>query len=370
MKTVFVIFSGFNNRAVVTLCRLFKKHQQACYIIALSTEDPILLTAFRKQVKHIRTSKKLELPNVQNILQKLANIEPNTQLVICPTSEFLNNFLLRNRPQIESDIIKIPLVEKAIYDTVSNKSTFTDYCDKFGVKIPQELHNPSSQNPPFVAKPKENIIAGRTLYPFLIFDEKEKSAFLETENPSNYFYQEFIKGQSYYLFFYVNQNGKVYRFSQKNLAQQPEGKSIIFAESCTLHRAPIAQKFEEILQAMSFAGLVMIEIIQREKDYYLIEANPRFWGPYRLVAEGFPAFVEAFLEDYGNHQIQSQDEKPIKYLWLGGFVQKKKKGTKIKWYFPEPFSQIWFLLKNLKYDVYFKRDTIKVFFQELGTRNK
>src|SRR5690606_1826134 len=110
---------------------------------------------------------------------------------------------------------------------------------------------------------------------------------------------EFIAGESFYLLFYFYKNGAAERFSQKNLMQQPSGGSIIAAVTSDFHRGHVALQFEELFRSIQFRGLVMVEIRGQGDRYYMIEANPRFWGPSQLFVDAGVNLFEAFMFDYG-----------------------------------------------------------------------
>lgn len=364
-KVGFLLFSGANDRAIVTICRYAASLNIPFYIFAIDEKDYIFNTKYRKNVVLTRPTKKLEVAYLKPKILALCQQENLDQIVICQTSEFLNTFLLENRAELEEEKIVIPLVNKSTYSLVTNKGSFTDYCASKNVPIPEYFEDFNSCPVPFVAKPKENVIDGKTLYPILIFTEEHKLEFQKKENPNHYFFQEFIKGQSYYLFYYTDNQRNTVQFSQKNLVQQPQGKSLVFAESSDLHHQEISQVYQDILQSLDFKGIVMIEIIEREGVYYLIEANPRFWGPFRLVAEAKPAFIHAFFKDYVSLEKVSEQEKKTKYLWFGGFMEVLRNKENIKWYINKPKSLGLFLLQNLKYDVYFRTDSIRHFIKEI-----
>mgnify|MGYP000085037612 CR=1 FL=1 len=360
----FLLFSGANFRAIITLCRFAKAHQIPFYIFAIDAEDAIFATEYWQQVVYTRKTKKLTVAELKPEITQLCEVENLSKIILCPTSEFLNTFFLNRRKSLENEQITVALGTQSVYEIVTNKSSFTQYCHQQKAVVPAYFDDYKKCQLPFVAKPKENVIDGKTLYPHLIFTKEDKTAFDKNEKATNYFFQEYIKGQSYYLFYYINQQAEVCRFSQKNLAQQPNGKSIIFAETSNIHKETVGETYERILQSLGFKGIVMIEIIEKNGQYYLIEANPRFWGPFKLVTTAKPAFTHAFFKDYAELRAIPATEKKSKYLWFGGFLQAMRSPKNIKWYINKPRSLWLFLLKQLTYDVYFHKDTIRYFLKE------
>ncbi|MFZ5437839.1 MAG: ATP-grasp domain-containing protein [Patescibacteria group bacterium] len=360
-KTSFLIFSDYNFRAIIVICRLFSKYNVNFFIIAKSKTDLVFLTKYKKNVIFTRKSDSLSAKEIITIRKKI-NFD---NVVILPTSEFLNQFLLKNNLILLKNKILVPLVNKSLYLKVSNKKSFANYLKKNDILIPKEFKKLFKLDYPFVAKPIVNI-KKETKYPYLIFNNQEKANFLLKEDQRDFFYQEYINGQSYYLLYYISKNGIIFKSSQKNLAQQYNGKSIIFAKKSNLHFKTISYKFERILKDLKFHGLIMIEVKQIKNKFFFIEANPRLWGPMNLIAETQDEILTKFIEDNINIKIKNNKTEKTTYLWLGGFIENIKNNKEITWYIKKPRYLIVFLLKHFFYDVYFKLDTIRVFMKELG----
>ena len=106
------------------------------------------------------------------------------------------------------------------------------------------------------------------------------------------------------------------------MIQQPEGKSIVAAVSSDLHDSTEALKYEKLFKSINFHGLVMVEVRGVDNDFYMIEANPRFWGPSQLFVDAGMNLFEAFLNDYDvleKINLQAR-KKETKYFWFGGYL--------------------------------------------------
>ncbi len=69
----------------------------------------------------------------------------------------------------------------------------------------------------------------------------------------------------------------------------------------------------------------MIEVRQQGDQYYMIEANPRFWGPSQLFVDAGVNFFDALLYDQGVVEILPQMSSPdpeVRYFWEGGLSVK------------------------------------------------
>ena len=112
-----IVFSGYNNRAVLAFLRTLEKHFLEYSIIASGEHDPLFLTSYAGKIKAVRKHSDLLLDEVVTIISSIKPIDQNA--LIAPTNEYLNRFCLKY-----SDVLKklnciIPLVDKDIYEIVS-----------------------------------------------------------------------------------------------------------------------------------------------------------------------------------------------------------------------------------------------------------
>jgi hypothetical protein len=221
-----------------------------------------------------------------------------------------------------------------------------------------------------VAKPVLNLTPdGRSCYPWLLRNAKDLEAFQAAARPEDYFFQEWISGESVYLLFHLGRHTPNVRFSQRNLAQQPGGKSIVLAEAAEFHLTPLAEEWEETLRLAGFYGLAMIELrISASGEAVLIEANPRLWGPLQLAVDYCPALLETYFDDTlgpVSHRRQNVSaRRDASYLWLGGARQTWRAGGELTWHIPRPHHPRSTILRQLPSDVYLRRDTFRWFLRE------
>lgn len=316
-----VIFSGYNPRALMALMRTLKNQNLDFSIIAKSEEDDIFKTQYKNNVVSIRRKKSLELDDIEKCIEEIKFNKSVKECLIIPSTEALNRFLLDNRDYFETLGCKIPLPNKGVYETVSDKAKFSKFCQDNNVEIPQKLEC-KIENIPFVAKPKSYTNSENQIFsPVLITSEEIYNEFIKTHNLSDFYYQEYLNGESYYLLYYFTKNNDVIKFSQKNLVQQSGGKSIVSAVLANIHNDEISTVYENLFKKLNYQGLVMIELRKQQDTYYMIEANPRLWGPSQLFVDAKINFFEYFLAD--NHfdiKITHNDtNSDAKYFWNGGF---------------------------------------------------
>ena len=227
-----VVFSGYNQRAVIALLRgLPKNFEEKVIIIARDINDPILMTKYSKNVFYIRKFKELNKNELDSVFEKIIKF-CNEEIIIMPTTEALNRYLLEKQDELLSRGIIVPLVNKLLYSKISDKRSFWNMCKNTGLKVPSLISIDNNFVSPYVAKPVKYISStGVRLAPIIVMSNSEHLNFLENYNITDFDIQEYIEGQSYYLLYYFSKNGQCYSYSQCNLAQQPGGKSIIAAIS-------------------------------------------------------------------------------------------------------------------------------------------
>ncbi|MDD3888176.1 MAG: hypothetical protein PHN19_05455 [Patescibacteria group bacterium] len=363
------IFSGFNQRAVIAFLRTLEAHNLNYAIIASSENDSILKSKYKNKTICVRKSLALNLEDIINSLKIVnKNFKTSQRGIIAPSTEALNRFLLDNRKQIENIGFDVPLVNNNLYQKISNKKSFSEICQKHNILIPREI-NFRKASTPFVAKPKKYLSKnGNTISPVIIKNKKELTDFKQKYFVDDFYFQEYIGGQSLYLLYYFHRNGKIYKFSQENIMQQPEGKSIVAAITTTIHDNAESFKFEKLFQSLDFFGLVMIETKKQNNKYYMIEANPRFWGPSQLFVDAESNLFIPFLQDFKlleEKEIVFKNKK-TKYFWFGGISQTYKQNKKLFFHKNNEKLLIYHLPDWLSTDIYRREDTYKIFIDEIS----
>jgi len=364
-----VIFSGFNQRAIIAFLRTLKKNNVSFSIIASSNMDPILLTEYKKNVVNIRDSIKLDIKDLLNSIEKVKKVKNAKKIIIAPSTEALNRFLLKHRERIENLNCIIPLVRNEIYYKISDKYTFSLLCKENNILVPEEYNIEAINVFPIVAKPKTYFaMSNNEVYePIIVHDYNELTIFKEKYNKKNFYFQQYIPGKSMYLLYYFYKNGQIRKFSQENLIQQPEGKSIVAAISSNFHNSNVSKKFEELFRKINYFGLIMVEIKESNSKFYMIEANPRFWGPSQLFVDaGVNLFEDFLLENNVINDIINVNLSNIitKYFWYGGMIDvfNKKKELIFHNYSYDEFINSF--KEWLSVEIYRRDDTMKIFNKE------
>lgn len=368
-EKVHLIFSGFNQRAVIAFLRTLTKKNEPFAIIAKSESDTILKTDYKTHVLSIRKIAELDLNDVINSIKEVKHKINADEYIIAPSTEALNRFILKHKIILTKLKCSTPLVDNQLYELISDKYSFNELCLKNAIDIPALYQSFINAKTPFVAKPYKYFCSdGSTHSPVLIFTEKDKTNFINKHNPDDFFYQEFVTGKSFYLLYYFHRNGDIYKYSQENIVQQPNGKSIIAAKSSNFHLSSESLKYEEMLKKINYDGFIMIEVKQNETTNYMIEANPRFWGPSQLFVDAEKNFFEAYLHDYGNISKTPEfldNNHDFYYFWFGGFLDSYKNENEPVFHEGNEKKFLFELADWLKFDIYKRKDTIDIFKEEM-----
>ena len=142
-----------------------------------------------------------------------------------------------------------------------------------------------------------NILQGQVRYPLLCHSSSELQIAMAETDEADWFAQEWIDGQSHYLCAYLDRHGGWDAIWQKNLVQQPNGKSIVLA--CTGSNPGLdVERVMRGLHQLGYRGPFMMEIIEDSQGrLHFIEVNPRFWGPLELCRRAYPALLQRFVCD-------------------------------------------------------------------------
>lgn len=366
---IVIILSGYNQRAIIAFLRTLQKNEVAYAIIARDKNDPILKTNYSEKNVFVRKNKELDLTEIISIIKLIYAKTGFKKSIFSPSTESLNRFLIKNRRSFNDENCIIPLVKKNLYEAISDKYAFGKLCHKNKIQIPKEYTETKNITLPCVAKPIQYLASKskQVFSPVILFNKKDLKKFKDSFNASEFYFQEFVSGKSFYLLYYFYKNGTFTKFSQENIIQQPEGKSIVTAISSDFHLSKESKKYETLFKNMKFHGLVMVEIKQDGKNNYMIEANPRFWGPSQLFVDSNVNLFEAFLFDYGiiNKPSFNYPEKKIKYFWFGGICQTLNAQKELVFHKKNQKNLLLNTQKWIKSDVYKRKDTLYIFKQEL-----
>ncbi len=373
IKQAVVVISGYNTRAVVAFCRWAAANGVRFHIIAKCKEDPIFQTVYKENIGFTRDSPQLHINSFRKWIDVLCRQYGYQKVIILPSTEYLNRYLLENRTAIESQNGIIPLVNERLYRKISDKLSFAKLCQSYGLDVPAE-YNEIPENLPFVAKPRSYFSGkGDQLVPHIIRDAQDLDIFHKNEDQRDYFFQQYMYGRSLYLLAYIGKPGSDNNvvFSQENLMQQARGGSIILAKASGFHQSEMAKNYVAMLQEQKFFGLVMVEVRLDETNgrYYMIEANPRLWGPMQFCVDNGVDLFSAMFRDYGFEipDRHTSVDSIMYYYWSGGITHQSQPVAYHN-YSSDEFVKNFQELRSQ--DIFARKDTLSLYMKELNMRGE
>lgn len=363
----FLILSGANERAIVAACRSLIADGVGFSIIARPLKDPLLRSHLRPHIVATREQDALNVDDLICTLQSVRDQLPD-RLLYLPASEALNRLVLSHRARLETECrLEIPLPDLSVYEVLSDKARFNALAQRFGMALPPIVEAPRTAPLPLVAKPHTEFDpkTGLKLYPVLMLEEAQRTKFFQSEDPDAYFYQRYLDGRSHYYLFFFDRNGGCVALFQENIAQQPEGKSILVAQSCPCPSAEFLEQLTRCIRSTGFHGFCMVEAITVSERSYLIELNPRLWGPLSLAIRA--GFQISWLGRPERMKTPAQPCQGVRYAWLSGMLRTKLDGGRIRWYRRQGFYSE--LLAFLRQDIYLSAlSTLPMALRELRKR--
>ena len=144
-------------------------------------------------------------------------------------------------------------------------------------------------------------------------------SFFSSNNLDQYYFQEYIAGSCYYLLYYFDKDGSYSVYSQENLIQQSNGGSMILSKSSDIHNQEISKAYASLFVKEKYHGLIMVELKKFKNKFYMIEANPRFWGPSQLIIDASMDLLDRFMLEnklIKKPKIKLKDYKKGRFLFL------------------------------------------------------
>ncbi len=365
-----IIFSGVNDRAIIAFCRYAEREKINYVIVANGKDDLIFLTDYEKYVVATRERNVLTIKNIFELVGIVKLKFSCNEVFILPSTEYLNRFLLNNKVELDKLKVFFGLCEKELYDKISNKYEFGILCNKYGVNIPIEYTGKPDVFP-YVVKPKRYFDDNKKVNPkpIILYNTEQEASFYSTHDSNKFYFQEYVSGKSIYLLFYFYKNGYFTVYSQENFVQQSSGGSMIFCQSSNYHlNTKLVNSYSELFINEGFCGLVMVEVKSYKNQFYMIEANPRLWGPSQLILDANMSLFDDFSTE--NNLIKPNQVSERKYVlnknyfWSGGYMDNKSKNKEVMIH---NYNSVTFL-KNykqlLKDEIYFRKDTLLIYLNE------
>jgi hypothetical protein len=333
----FLLSAGSNERALIALCRGFTRYGIDFGLIGRGPDDLLLRSKYAGHFLGMGSRDTLSVADILWSVQKARRRYGRRNWVICPTSEHMNRHLLEKRDVLLAEGVELALCDGELYRKLSDKRSFRAYCLGAGLDVPPLLQaDPHSAPLPFVAKPNENINAeGRILYPYIVRTEADRKRFLRDRDWEQFHLERFVRGESWYILYYIDGCGGLRSGAQRNLLQQGQGKSVVLARTEKYPDVGLVHHLALRLRVDRYRGFIMVEVRRDHTNAVMIEAIPRCWGPFQLTLDAKMGLFEAFLNDYGyDIDLIAPTEDGVLYLWKEGLWRALRDGMGVALHAP------------------------------------
>lgn len=350
-----------NSRAAIAELRSLFQMENLEIHIAVNNKvftDKIRYSKYIKQNKYYSYG---DAVNIIYFLKKLVNnIGP---FILLPNGETVLRSIVKSKAELIKYGIKISLPHEDTYLLFSDKYTFANTCHNFGINTPRKIDiNLKQFNQKFVVKPKFLSEEANILnIPLLIENEESFRKFKNLGIDLNqHFIQKLIEGPSYYYCAVYELGNKKAWFVQKNLHQQPNGKSILKAIPYNLSLSTI-NKIDHMMNNYKWDGVMMFELKEELEtgELFAIECNPRLWGPLQLALDNGVDFVRSLIDPA--YECLNPANMKKGYIWRAGYFH----GYLLKQKTKTSFQKFKDSEKEFKFlDIWGRKDTLLYFLLE------
>ena len=261
------------------------------------------LTAYKNLVDSYYILPNANHPDYSKEVNKI--IKDEQIHILIPGSEAETLFYSQNKSKIESELyIDIWVNENEIVNIFENKLEAEKFFINFGIKTPKS-YSECKEEFPLIVKP----IMGKSSEG--IFIAKDKEQYYAAKN----FYQ--VIGEQIIVQEFI-EKGKEYSVSLINLGNRLEILSMerILNKGATQYAKivyePAIEDMARVLHSALGDELILnLQILKKNKEYYIFEINPRFSGSAPMRAKlGFNEFDIIFANKYLNkaHAYQLKED--------------------------------------------------------------
>jgi hypothetical protein len=356
MKNI-LIFGDANKRAAIACIRALACCDVRIHVALRNPSDFRCRLIFKKWMRG-RSVLKYSLRSKEDFVKSLVSIRERTgPCCVLPIGHTCVEWLSEEKDFLEGRGIAAHVCPAVIHRRLSGKDKFYDLCVEYEIPYPSllDLDPAERYSRPFVVKAKGGDGGPGVLqFPLLVEGPGSHAVFHQLHlDYEKHFFQEYVKGDSIYYCAAYSCGRKTGSFVQKNLAQQPDGKSVVKAVPIPPPPGLPLSSVDRMFSELGYDGVMMMEFRHSEETgaFYAIECNARFWGPLQLAVDNgvnFPALLLGL-------DAPPATQKPCGYLWSGGYFD----GLFLKWISRTRFQRGTHE-KNLRCrDVWFRRDTLR-----------
>lgn len=346
-----------NNRAAVACMRSLKNKNLK--LITAYNKKSIINKAISMNMQNV-ILEKYTSETEKSFIDSIIQIQKrNGELKVFLFGDQVSYWLIRNKKYLNSKKVFFDSPTLDSYTRMLNKGSFLELIKEYEINEPERLETNYIMNTnfsrKFVIKPKSNTGETQSILKSPLLIENE-TAFKKLKNRDidfkEHIIQEYVEGPSYYYTAIYSEGNKLMDFSQKNIAQQPGGKSVIKAIPINLPVKTV-NNIDNMMSYLNWNGPMMIELKKNKKEFLAIECNPRLWGPLQLAVDNGIDYP-IVMYNLHNKEVKTKQKNKTGYVWITGYLlgilYKIKTRTNFQIFRNDN--------KNIKYkDIWFRKDT-------------
>lgn len=393
MKFIGIVLGGDMNSYGV--CRAFYEKYKIKTIIL--GQRPLFFVKYSKLTDCYFNENILDSNVLIEELTKIDKLYPNTKKILFSNTDYYVKLMIYNKDKIlniSSNFI-VPTINFKLFDTLFNKDTFYELCDKYNITYPKSIifdlkkdKSTKFKMPfsyPIFLKP-----ANTDVYSRLDFAGRQKGykinsqeEFIETIDYIQKYYdgkfiiQEYIESYDddmYVYTFYCNSNSKVEVATGGKILMHDRSPKLVgnYNAICNTYNEELCLELKEFLEKIKFTGICHFDIIydRKRNKYVVLEINIRQGrSNYYTLASGVN-LASFIVDDYIYHQDKkfeiANQEFTVSILpkfVLKYFLKKNHEQVKIKNFHRFCLAKYDFnfirCIYHLRWDYHILRDYIK-----------
>lgn len=217
----------------------------------------------------------------------------------------------------KNNIFKYLLPKSHLYKTFRNKADLNEYCLTNSIAAPKRFSIPDfhKQDYPIILKPQ----IGSGSYGIFRLEKPEDytEKIRQIITNKKYLAQEMLpNGKEIQGAFYLCKSGKtIGAYTHKRIRTMPEEGGVTICSKIQKNDKLI-EEGKKLLEIAKWDGLVMLEFLYdtKNKEYKLIEANPRLWGSIMLSEYSGANLLKNYVNICLNKPIETENIKEETYI--------------------------------------------------------
>ena len=305
------------------------------HVVAATKHDKVASKS-RYIDKHLDLDNDSDTKVVMPVLKDLVLNEKIN--VIIPMEDDQATCLSQCKGKLEEETgVKCAVMDWDVFSMASDKNQLLAFCKEHGIGHPKtaaitdDLESVAKEvGFPALIKPNRSMGAKGITLVNNLEELKEKAPLIISEYGESAL-QEYIASKSYYynLMLYRNKDGKFGNSVIIKIMRYYPIKGGSSSLSISVEDEKMTQMCKTLLDKLNWVGFADFDILEKgEKDYKIIEINPRVPASVRGAAISGVNYPEMIVEDLMNNQLKTYKYETGKYL--------RYLGLDIAWFMASP----------------------------------